>query len=360
MAEEYDSSNITILEMPEGIRQRLGMFIGGTSSRGFMGLLKSLFTHAFSQIQTNDILINFGDDFSGSIRLSNIKTPIDNNWFNSNFFETRFNWDLEVLNAVSERFTVKFFDKKGKSLNEQYFEKGELKHGSFENKKHKTDTLIIDFQLDTQIWKDFSNWNIQYILKEIWDFAFLFKMIKFDINYTEGGQLCRVVYQFPNGLKDRIDIEKLKGMYPTHGDIWLEKTFGNFTLEAAFAFKGIWVDKPFLMSYVNIDDTFEEGSHVEGLLKGIARGLTVCCRKIDPTFPKISTHSVRESIYAAVRVQMESPNYKGSVRQALNNPEIVEPIAKYVSKMLIQHIEQDADWRTRLTPDAGILYPLSK
>jgi DNA gyrase subunit B len=334
MEEEYDSSNITILEMPEGIRQRPGMFLGGTTCRGFTGLLKSLFSHAFAKTQSNDVVIKFGDDFSGSIRLSNIKTPIDNNWFNGNFLENRFNWDLEVLNALSERFTVKFYDKKGRIKQEQYFEKGELIRNDSESKKSKTDTLEFDFQLDTRIWKDFPNWNIPYMVREIWDFAFLFKNVKFDLNYTEGGQFCRVVYQFPNGLKDRIDIEKLKGMYPTHGDIWFEKTFENFTFEAAFAFKGIWVDKPFLMSYVNIDDTFEEGSHVEGLLKGIARGLTVCCRKIDPTFPKISTHSVRESIYAAVRVQMESPNYKGSVRQALNNPEIVEPIAEYVSNML--------------------------
>jgi DNA gyrase/topoisomerase IV subunit B len=357
--EEYDSSHITILDIREAVRLRPAMYVGYLTNRGFIELLKNLFHHAFKHTQTNEVLIEFEDDYSAKIRLKNLKTPIAGNWFHANF-DNRFYSDLVVLNGLSEQFTIRFLDKKGNCEKEQYFEKGELKQGRFESKKYKIHILELEFQLDTYIWKDFPNWNIQYMVREIWDFAFLFKTVKIDLYYTEGVQFCHVVYQFPNGLKDRIDIEKLKGMYPTLGDIWLEKTFKNFTLETAFAFKGIWVDKPFLMSYVNIDDTFEEGSHVEGLLKGIARGLTVCCRKIDPTFPKISTHSVRESIYAAVRVQMESPNYKGSVRQALNNPEIVEPIAKYVSKMLIQHIEQDADWRTRLTPDAGILYPLSK
>jgi DNA gyrase subunit B len=359
MEEEYDSSQIVTLEVREGVRMRPAMYVDNLNNRGLAVLLQNLFHEAVERTQLAEIFMKFGEDLSVIIQFKKLRKPTKINWFYSNHYNS-FQWHLEVLNGLSERLTVNFLDIKGNNIRELYFEKGEFLHDSSEWKTYKTNTLELDFQLDRIIWKDFSNWNTQYLLREIWDFAFLHKNVKFDLQYTEGGQLCRVAYQFKNGLKDRIEIEKQKGLYAPSTNIWLEKKFKNFTLEAAFAFKGTWVDKPFLISYVNIDDTFEEGSHVEGLLKGIARGLTVCCRNIDPNFSEISTTSVRESIYAAVRVQMENPNYKGSVRQALNNPEIVEPIAKYVSQMLIQHIEKDADWRKNLTPDSGILYPLSK
>jgi DNA gyrase subunit B len=352
MKEKYDSSHIQILQMPESIRQRPAMYVGSTTCRGFTGQLLGLIGNAFHQTQSNDVTIRLNEDFSGTIRFSNIKKPIDSHWFLPNY-KKRFFWDLEVLNALSDQFTIKFYDKKEQVICEQYFEKGDLKRGVFENKKYKIPTLTIDFQLDKEIWANFTEWNVNQLIYEIWDFAFLYKTIKFDIHYAVENEPCRIIYQFKNGLKDRIAIEKYKGLaafYAPFCEAWEEKKFNGFSLEVAFVFKAVWVDKPFFKSYANDDFTSDEGSHVEGFFEGMARGWTIFQQRFDPKLPEITPNDVRNELIAAIRIKMDRPNFKGSVRQAINHPEIVEPIAAYISELFLKKNDEDAAWRERLTP----------
>jgi DNA gyrase/topoisomerase IV subunit B len=99
-----------------------------------------------------------------------------------------------------------------------------------------------------------------------------------------------------------------------------------------------------LKSYVSDFLTFENGTHVDGLLKGLINGVMKYFQKNELTeLYEMSEQGMRENLVAAINIKVKRPNYGGCVRDRLTNPEIIEPIANYVSELLFKKIEEDEE-----------------
>ncbi|HFA47769.1 MAG TPA: hypothetical protein ENJ95_01980 [Bacteroidetes bacterium] len=342
--------NIEAIDWIEHIRSRPGMYLGSMNNRGFVGMLKYILSEIILNAKPDFIVIELHGQSRGELRFENIKNTVNDSLGVALKKAGRVFYEMQALNALSSHFQIRFFDSKGNKVLKQCFEKGKTIDGSIKNIELSCDIIEIEFSLDREIWKNEFEWNENYIDHEIRDYAYLHKRVKFEVRYKIDNEQCNVIYHFKNGLKDRLDIEKLNGLGGSYFQIFFEEKINDFAIEAAFAFKEYSVDEAFLKSYVNDSYTYENGTHVDGLLKGLIRGIIKYFQKnklLDGL--EISEDEIKEDLIAAIHVKIKEPVFCGSVKNKLANPEIVEPIANYIAKLFFEKMMEDETSAKKLT-----------
>ncbi|MDC8004807.1 hypothetical protein POV27_12150 [Aureisphaera galaxeae] len=340
---ENTFNSVQELDSVAHIRKRPGMYLGRINMKGFTDLLKGILSESLTSLQADSISFAYSDSRYGKIMIQNIQNPVIDNWSRMYFNETNpFTMGILPLNALSKTFTLKLIDSASNPLLEQTYEKGILKNGAPLEKGMIAASLEISFELDDEIWsKDFT-WNEGYMNHVLQEFAFLYKKVSFHSAYEVHGSKCNTIYHFKNGLQDRLEIETLKGLGGSYFNSYIDEQIGDFHLEAAFAFRDYTVDEPFLKSYVNDYYTHENGSHVDGLLKGLTYGVMKYFQKHQLTeVYKISEKGMQENLMAAINIRMKAPTFSGCVKNKLASPEVVEPIAEFVANILFRKIEKD-------------------
>jgi len=340
---EYTVDDIQSLSHIDHIRLRPGMYLGNIGLKGFVELLKGFFSISLDELKTDLISFEFIDTHSGKLTISNIKNPVIDNW-SRHRSNTKNPFILEylVLNALSKTFQIKLSDKATKTVYEQNYERGIFINGDTDKNEIYCSQLEIAFALDETIWTNDFVWNTSFINFEIREFAYLHKEAKFKVTYPIDGEICNVIYFFKEGLKDRLNIEKLRGLGGSYFDSVLDTKIEDFDIEIAFAFRDYIVDEPFLKSFVNDYYTPENGSHVDGLLKGLTYGVMKYFQKHNLTGTyRISEKGIKENLMAMINIKMETPVFSGCVKNKLANAEIIEPIADHIASFFFKKIEAD-------------------
>jgi len=346
---EYGKGSIKELKWNEHIRKRPGMYIGQVNEKGFMDMMKGIISSAILSTDSNKFSIELKENLEAEFTFNNNKGKFENNW--GQFKKTPTNpflIETFALNALSKKFQISFWDLENNKIAEQQFEEGKLIHGK-EIKSINSSLIKVSFLLDDTIWgKDFK-WNKIYITDKLREFAYLYKQTKFEINYKEDNEDCKLIYHFKNGLKDRIDIEILNGLGGSNFETEIDEKIEDFRVEIAFAFRDYSVDAPYLKSYANDYFTFENGTHVDGLLKGLTYGVMKYFQKHELVNKyKISEKGMKENLVAAINIKMDAPLFSGCVRNKLANPEIIEPIANYIAELFFKKMEQDDEATKRI------------
>ncbi len=346
---EYSEDNIQELKWNEAIRKRPGMYIGQVNEKGFTEMLKGIISSLIQSTGTDRFSIELKENCYAKLKFNNLKGDFENHWGQFKRNPTNpFLVEIFVLNALSEKFKIDFWDQDNLKVGEQSFEKG----GLISEKKVKSiqcSKIEVEFLLDKNIWGEEFRWNKIYITHQLREFAYLYKETKFEISYKEDEEDCKLFYHFKNGLKDRIDIEILNGIGGSYFETEIDEKIEGFQVEIAFAFRDYSVDAPYLKSYVNDHFTFENGSHVDGLLKGLTYGVMKYFQKHDLVSKyKISEKGMKENLVAAINIKMDAAIFSGCVKNKLANPEIIEPIANYVAELLFRKIEQNEEATKRL------------
>lgn len=344
---KYAAENISEkLNWNEHIRKRPAMYIGAVNNKGFTNLVKGILTDTIPNTESDTFQINLSAKNKGSLRFKNIKKPIAESW--AIFIKPPSFYEVQAMNALCNNFTVSYFNQNRQIL-EQKFNRGESNSDNIGNVEIKCDEVEIQFELDKEIWGNDFTWNENYLLHELKEFSYLHKRTKFEIEYQVDGEPCKVIYHFKNGLKDKIEIEKLNGLGSSYFETYIDEQIEDFRIEIAFAFREYSVDEKFLKSYVNDHYTHENGSHVDGLLKGLTYGVMKHFQKYHLTEKyKISEKGMEENLIAALNIRTENAVFSGCVKNKLANPEIIEPIANYIAELLFKKIEEDKESTERL------------
>ena len=344
---------LIVMEFVEAVRKRPAMYVGSTSVRGFHNILREIIKDIFNSTESDYFSFELFGNLKGKFTFKNVNKTLSD-YSALTFYklddENYQGFELAVLNALSKSLDFRVFDINNTKLLHQYFEKGELKKGEIANKSYDAGKIEVTFDLDDSIFEITEPLNPNFYLEEIKNLAYLHKGKTFVIMYPVANETCRAVFDFENGLKDKIEIEKLKGLGGTYFDTYFEKEFENFSVEVAFAFREYSVDEPFLISYANEHRTHEDGTHVDGLLKGLTYGVMKHFQKHELTQKyKISEKGMRENLIAAIHVKMKKPQFSGCVKNKLASPEIIEPLAEFVADLLFEKIEKDEESTKQIT-----------
>ena len=358
---KYSKENLPETNINKQIRLRPAMYIGRMNLQGFVEILKGIIRIVFERTDADFVFFRMLAGNKGELLFNNIKQPIDCHWFNWNpHVNTNTNANsnkreeqdinqysdflyLQSLNALSKSLVYQLYSARGNYLIYRLFEKGELVNGPKKHKNISAYGMEISFKLDKGIWDKGFVWNPNFVCEQIKSYAYLHKDKTFRIEYKTGGAKCNVVYAFENGLKDKIDIEILKGWGSPYFDTWFDAQINeDIWVEVAFAFREYAIDEKYLKSYVNGNYTPENGTHVTALLKGLTNGVMQYFQKHDLTQKyKISEKGIEENLLACIHLKIDKPTFSGCVKYKLDNSEIIKPIAKYIADILFKKMEKD-------------------
>lgn len=338
-----------ILNWREAVRNRPAMYTGSTQIQGFEHLLRDFFASFFKYVDAGNFALKLPVVFfeaehisleilgkqSGIFRFEkpNRKIP-------ANISENlTFGFDLAILNALSLNYEFRLFDQNHALLLKQIYQQGILQNGIVEETEYSFDTMEIRFTLDSEIWEEFEI-NPYFFAEIIKELAFLNEDKTFELKYSIGGEDCRIIYKFPNGLKDLVQINGTRGwgslIYLTE----LEYKSEDFSAEICFSFHDYSVNEPFFKSFVNNHYTHEGGTHVKGLLSGIGKALKKFIKEQKPDdFFVITDRTILSSLVGAIHLKLKHPSFEGAVKNKLNNPQIVEPISEFVFKKFYEKLE---------------------
>jgi len=334
----------------EAIRQRPGMYVGVLCDQAIIGLIKDLLSSVIIQYKSKDIEIELFEDNRIQLTFNGIIGKVANN-HSCQFQENKYlrGMDIPVLNFLSEDFAFILKDNDSKVILEQRFKKGRLSSGEINNQDSSCEKIILAAKLDKEIWKDKLKWNANHFNKELNEFAYLNRNIKFRFKYQIEDEECKIIYKYENGLQNWLDILKLSGYGNSYFQTYIVKEIGSLQFEIAFAFRELSIDEAIIKSFVNDHYTHEKGSHVDGLLKGVTNGVMKYFQKYNLVDKyKISERGMEHSLISLIHVKMDNAIFSGCVKNKLANPEIIEVIAKEVSNELFNKIEDDKKSTDRL------------
>jgi DNA gyrase/topoisomerase IV subunit B len=342
---KYSEDNIQSLEFYDHIRKRPGMYLGQVNHKGFIDTLKKFITQFIKVSGSNTVKIHFKDNNEGEITFTDIKNPIRQDVAILNKDDLQSTLDLPILNSLCKNMNINF-DMDAK-LNQSFISGKSWE--KYSNKLINCKQLKIEYKLDNEIWSQEFQWNTNYLSYELREFCYLNPNVKFEISETKGKYSNTNTYQFNKGLSDRLEIEILNAIgtcYFRHHVIFKTE---NFEIEIAFAFRQYTVDQKFIRTYVNNEITPEDGSHLDGLLKGLTYGVMKYFQANNLTNDyKISEKGMKEGLVCIINIKMENAIYSGCVKNKLANSEIIEPIAKHISEELYKSIKNDNESTQKL------------
>jgi len=105
-----------------------------------------------------------------------------------------------------------------------------------------------------------------------------------------------------------------------------------------------------LESFANIERTTGGGTHVRGMLNGLARGLRAgapqTCR--GKGLAQL-TRAISVGLNAVVCVRLNDPEYQSPTRDRLGNPDVEVAVRECVSEAFAEHVRGDPQLLSRLT-----------
>ena len=360
----YDESNIQILEGLEAVRKRPGMYIGSTDSRGLHHLVWEIVDNAI-----DEALSGFGDNIQvtickdNSIIVSDHGRGMPTGMHASGRPATeviltvlhaggKFNEDggyktsgglhgvgASVVNALSTWLEVTVY-RDGK-IWQQRFENGGSKIGKLKvvGKTNKTGTTI-HFLPDASIFST-TEYNFSTISERLMESAFLLKGIRIDLKDERSDK--EVVYQYDNGLiafVEYLNYEK-DVLNPI---ISIEGINDEIEVDLAMQFTSGYQENT--LSFVNLVETSDGGSHETGFRSALTRTFNEYARKYGLLKEKdknLEGNDVREGLSAIISIKVPEHllQFEGQTKSKLGTPEARNVVDNIVYEKLSFYLEEN-------------------
>lgn len=303
--DNYDASQIEVLEGLEPVRKRPGMYIGGTDERALHHLVSEILDNAMDEAvagHANRIEITLNNDNSVTISDNGRGIPVDEHpkypgksalevilttlhsggKFSGKAYQTSgglHGVGISVVNALSEDMYVEVA--RDKKLYKQTFSKGHATSpiqdlGAVSNRRGTT----VWFRPDPEIFGIGAKLKAETLYSQTRSKAYLFRGV--EIRWSCAPETLRADskvpaedrFHFPNGLADYLQSE-LKGKELLNPNIFsglVELPDLKSKVEFAIAWPDLKSDG-FMRSYCNTVPTPQGGTHESGLRTALTRSL---------------------------------------------------------------------------------------
>lgn len=357
--ENYDSSQIQVLEGLKAVRKVPGMYIGSTDARGLHHLVQEVVDNSVDEVNAGvakNIWVTIYPDTSISIEDDGRGIPVDLHprykrpgleivmtelhsgaKFDKKVYKITgglHGVGVHVVNALSSKLTA--IVKKEGTIYYEEFRQGvpstkllSVPTSSFEqnppeelktvklklNREHGT---IIWFYPDPEIFEtvDFS---FSTLLERIRDLAFLNPVLTFTLEDLRTDKV--EVLHFEGGLSAFVSY-----MGEDHNPVHKEIISHKVEMESGiveFAFQYNTGVSETIESFVNNISTVEGGTHVAGFRSGLSRAIQdyAKAKNMVKGVESITGDDVREGIVAVIHLKITEPQFEGQTKSKLGNSE---------------------------------------
>ena len=360
--QEYDASQIQVLEGLEAVRKRPGMYIGSTSSSGLHHLVYEIVDNSI-----DEALAGFCDRIDVVIEQDNIIRVTDNGrgipvdiqeQTGKSALEVVFTVlhaggkfggggykvsgglhgvGASVVNALSEWLEVEVH-KDGK-IHQMKFSRGEItQHISVIGTTDKIGTSV-RFKPDGELFDDVV-YDYTILHTRMREQAFLNGGLTISIEDRREGMEDKDVLCYEGGIREYVSYLN-KNKAPLHGDvIYLSGSKGDAIAEIALQYNDGYNET--LVSFANDIRTPEGGMHETGFKTAITRVINAYGQKnnIIKNGDKVSGEDVREGIAAVISVKLPEAQFEGQTKQKLGNAYIRTLVDNIVNDQLATYFEE--------------------
>jgi DNA gyrase subunit B len=366
---DYSAQSITVLEGLEPVRKRPGMYIGTTSIEGVY--------HCLAEIVDNSIdeaLAGFASHVNIRLEENGYYTVVDDGRgipvdkvakygksaleivmtklhaggkFDGKSYKISgglHGVGASVVNALSDHLIVEV--KKDGKIYRQEFKRGipeysvkEVKESLIEN-PFKTGTAVSFFP-DKSIFTEGTDLQFKTVKKKIKERAYLISKVFFKIQDVKNDHIC--AYYFDGGILSLVrDLNKNKKVL--HDPIFIKGQTDDKEVEVALQYNNTMTEN--VMSYVNVINTIEGGTHLTGFRISLTKAINDYARKeeiIKSGDESVSGEDAREGLTAVVYIKMPSNNlqFEGQTKTKLGNTEVQTIVQQILKKGLDQYFEEN-------------------
>ncbi|HFU4463315.1 TPA: DNA topoisomerase (ATP-hydrolyzing) subunit B [Streptococcus suis] len=377
-AQEYDASQIQVLEGLEAVRMRPGMYIGSTSKEGLHHLVWEIVDNSI-----DEALAGFASKIEVYIEPDNSITVVDNGRgipvdiqekTGRPAVETVFTVlhaggkfggggykvsgglhgvGSSVVNALSTQLDVHVY-KNGQVYFQEY-KRGEVVADLKVVGETDRSGTTVHFTPDPEIFTETTEFDFSKLNKRIQELAFLNRGLNLSITDKREGLEQTKEYHYEGGIASYVEYlnENKDVIFDT--PIYTEGEMDDITVEVAMQYTTSYHEN--VVSFANNIHTHEGGTHEQGFRTALTRVINDYAKKnkiLKENEDNLTGEDVREGLTAVISVKHPGPQFEGQTKTKLGNSEVVKITNRLFSDAFSEFLLENPQIARRIV-EKGIL-----
>ena len=363
--QQYDESQIQVLEGLEAVRKRPGMYIGTTSIRGLHHLIYEIVDNSIDEAIAGfctEITVTLHKDGSASVQDNGRGIPTQIHKTGKPTPEVVFTVlhaggkfggggyvisgglhgvGASVVNALSE--WLYYEDCRDGKCYTQSFKRGHVT----EDYKFIGDTekhgLYVRFMPDAEIFEEL-NFDYDILLNRMREQAFLNAGIRIIFRDERGEEVVENDLYYEGGIVSFVShLNKIKQCELAHKDvIYMKAVNGVCSAEVAMQYNDTYADT--IMTFANNINTIEGGTHETGFKTALTRVINDYGRKagiLKDSDKNLTGEDTKEGLCAVVSVKLQDAQFEGQTKSKLGNSFMRTMVDNLVSAKLSEYFEEN-------------------
>ena len=364
MNDNYDSSNIQILEGLEAVKKRPGMYIGTTGPRGLHHLvweivdnsideaLAGVATHITVEILPENI-IRVEDDGRGipvdihpKTELPAVETILTTLHAGGKFDHSSYKVSgglhgvgASVVNALSEWMDVEIH-KNGFKYTQRY-EYGFTATKLIEHGPTDKSGTVITFKADPKIFKESTVFEYEILRNRVQQLAFLNRALTIDINdLRDKDHICNT-YMYEGGIKEYVSYLNRSSDKLHDEVIFVEGEIDDISIDIAMQYTTQYSQNIF--SFTNNINNIEGGTHEEGFRMTLTRVLNNYgkAKNIFKKDEALVGDDTREGLTCIISVKHPDPQFEGQTKSKLGSSEVRKIVSTILGEGLDRFLQEN-------------------
>ena len=367
--QEYDGSQIQVLEGLEAVRKRPGMYIGSTGPRGLHHLVYEIVDNSI-----DEALAGCCDHIEINIKPGNIIQVTDNGRgipvdiqpklgipavtvvFTVLHAGGKFGGEnsgykvagglhgvgASVVNALSEWLEVRV--RRGGVEYRQSFKRG-IADGPLEKIGPAASTgTTVTFKPDPEMFTETTEYDYNTLLTRLREESFLNAGVRITLTDERGPEVVRESMCYEGGISSFVEyLNRKRDMTVLHPQvIHLKGQQGDILAEVALQYNDSFNE--LVLSFANNVNTPDGGTHEEGFKTALTRVMNDFGREkgyIKEKDDNLTGNDVREGLICVISVKLTEAQFEGQTKAKLGNTEVRSLVSGMVYEKLKEFLEEN-------------------
>jgi len=343
--QQYDASNIQVLEGLEAVRKRPGMYIGSTSGRGLHHLVWEIVDNSIDEAlagfcteiniyitEENEILVkDNGRGIPVDIHEKTGKSTVETVYtvlhaggkFGGGGYKVSgglHGVGASVVNALSEYLEITV-NRNGKKYF-QLFKKGDPVADLTVIGESEITGTQVKFKPDETIFTETTVFEYDILKNRVRELAFLNKGLRITLEDLRPEKQQKNSYLFEGGIKEYVQFLN-KNKEKIHEEvIYVEGERDGISVEIALQYNTSVAGN--LYSFANNINTHEGGTHEAGFRTALTRIVNNYAKKVNALKgdDTLTGEDIREGLTAIISAKHPDPQFEGQTKTKLGNSEV--------------------------------------
>ncbi len=364
--QNYDASQIQVLEGLEAVRKRPGMYIGSTSSRGLHHLVYEIVDNSI-----DEALAGYCKNIKVYIHKDNSVTVVDDGRgmpvgihpkmgkptvevimtvlhaggkFGGGGYKVSgglHGVGASVVNALSELCEV-IVTRDGYVWKQSY-KRGAVLTGLERIGEAEGSGTKVHFKPDHEIFEE-TEYDFEILSQRLRELAFLNKGININLIDEREDEVKEEVYHYEGGIKSFVSYLNRNKEVLHDEPIYVEGLKDGIAVEVSLQYHDGFNENIF--TFANNIDTVEGGTHLAGFKTALTRVMNDYGRRfghLKESDKNLSGDDIREGLTAVVSVKISEPQFEGQTKTKLGNSEVRSAVDSISGEGISTFLEENPE-----------------